>query len=72
MLPKHAHKDDISWIKEQLSKLPVAYRTKAVKGYDAAYEEAFDAESLEHKKENRARFAANTRLRRYVERVLAI
>ena len=64
MLPKHAHKHDISWIKEQLSKLPVAYRAKAIKGYDEVYEQ--------HDRENDSRREANTRLRLYVQKVISL
>lgn len=59
MLPKHAHKHDISWIKEQLGKIPVAYRAKAVKGYDEVMQ-------------SDGRTAANTRLRQYVQKVISL
>lgn len=64
--------DDARWIREQLDRLPQRYRKKAMDGYSAAYQEAHDAEPAPHRKENAARFAANTRLRKYVEKVLAL
>ena len=69
MLPANHHPDDAHWIREQLSKLPAAQRTQARDGYSAAYQVAHDAEPLEHKKDNRARFAANTRLRVFAQKI---
>jgi len=62
--------EDAKWIRQQLESIPQRYRQQAIDGYSAAYKSAYDAE--EHRKENAARFAANTRLRKYVEKVLAM
>lgn len=65
-------KDDARWIKEQLDRLPYRFRKQAEEGYSAAFAEHYDAEPSGHKKENVARRAANTRLRKYVDKVLAM
>lgn len=65
-------KDDAKWIKEQLDSLPYRYRKQAEEGYSASFAEHYDAEPEDHKKENAARRAANTRLRKYVYKVLAM
>lgn len=65
-------KDDARWIKEQLDRLPYRYRKQAEEGYSDAYQAAHDAEPVDHKKENAARRAANARLRKYVDKVLAM
>lgn len=67
---KH-HPHDFKWICEQIARLPVHLQPRAEAGYSLVYQEAHDAEPVEHKKENAARFAANTRLRKFVEKVLA-
>lgn len=69
MLPKNYVKDDASWILQQITRLPPQHRNKARDGYDTVWQEAWHAEPVSHKRENKARFAANTRLRKYVERV---
>lgn len=69
MLPKQCHEHDIAWIKRQVAMLPQSLKQIALDGYKKVYEETYMAEPVDHKKENKARFAANTRLRTYVERV---
>lgn len=66
------HKDDKKWIDDQLKKLPGHLRGKAADAYSSVYAEAMSTEPEEHKKENAARFAANSRLRIYVGNVLRI
>lgn len=66
------HKDDKKWIDDQLKKLPGHLRAKASDSYSSVYAEAMSTEPEEHKKENAARFAANSRLRIYVGNVLRI
>lgn len=65
-------KDDAKWISEQLERLPFRYQRQAQEGYSAEYERAYNEEPADHRKENRARFAANTRLREFVKKVLAL
>ena len=67
--PQHLDPYDRDFVGRLIQSLPYHYRTKAVQGYDQAWQEAFDLEPCEVKKENKARFAANTRLRDFVERV---
>ena len=70
-LPKHHHPHDSKWIIEKLAKLPPAYRERAIKAYSNLYLEVHNATDKPHKKHCEARREANTRLREYVERVLA-
>ena len=66
MMPDNFHEDDKRWIFEQLKKLPLRHRIIAASGYSSVYEAAYESEQVGQKKENKARFAANTRLRKYV------
>ena len=68
-LPKHLEPYDRNFVGRLIQSLPYKYRAKAVQGYDQAWQEAYEQEQNEVKKENKARFAANTRLRAFVERV---
>ena len=70
MMPKRHSPADAKWIREQLDLLPYRLRPIAVEGYSKAYQAAYDAEQADHKKENRARFAANSRLRQYAEKIM--
>lgn len=70
MLPKQYHPHDKKWLVEQISSLPVAYRSMASQGYEAVYRDEMAAGGLPHRVENRARFAANSRLMNYVSAVL--
>lgn len=69
MLPEHHHIDDRRWIRDQLAKLEPKRRVKALKGYSEVYQFEYDKEPVSYKKENKARFAANTRLRSYIQAV---
>ena len=64
------HEDDRKWILEQLRKIPAHEHADVVAGYGQLYQETYDAEPLDHKKENKARFTANSRLREYLKNVL--
>lgn len=57
---------DASWIQEQLQQLPTVMRQKALVSYAQVYQEAFDAEAVSFRQQNRARNMANTRLRLFV------
>ena len=70
MLPKIYHPDDRKWLEDQFRKLPPEHRSRAAEGYSKTYSEALEREPAEHKKENAARFEANSRLRRYVNKIL--
>lgn len=67
--PNNYHEHDVKWLREQLSKLPIELKRRAADGYDTVWQQTWNAEPVSHKRENKARFAANTRLRKYVERV---
>ena len=69
MTPETVHKDDLKWVNQQLAQLPTAYRAKACAAYTKVWQEAHDAEQKLHCKENAGRFAANSRLREYVQKV---
>ena len=65
------HPHDERWFNQMVAKLPPAARQKAVDGYAQAYKEAYDAAFCinEYAREDAARYAANTRLRLFVELV---
>ena len=70
MLPEHHFIDDRRWIQQQLMRLPrPTQRQRASEGYSEVYRANFDSEPEERFKVERARFAANTRLREYVSAV---
>lgn len=57
---------DSQWISEQLQRLCMAAKQKAIQRYATVYQETFEAEPVSYRKENRARHEANTRLRLFV------
>ena len=63
------HKQDQKWFREQLAKIPAAYIQQAKDGYQSVWENAYNYESIEHKKQNSARRAANIRLREFVKKI---
>lgn len=71
MLPKYFVNDDEKWLREQLSLLPAAYVVVAVREYEKVFIEHYTAEQAPHRKQQSARFNANTRLRKYVQAVIA-
>ena len=71
-LPANCSRDDEKWIIEQMSKLPTKVRAKISALYSDVYVTAYNNESINHKKENRARREANTRLREYVKRYTSV
>ena len=72
MLPERYHPHDKKWIEEQLKKLPPFALRRAIEGYDKVFSESYNNEPIEYKKENKARRDANTRLREYVEKIIAM
>lgn len=70
MMPERHSQQDAAWIREQLERLPARLRVIASDGYSKAYQAAYDNEPADHKKENRARFVANSRLRQYAEKIM--
>lgn len=71
MLPERYFPHDESWIKEQLAQLPPHFRAVAIRAYADVYIKVYAATEKPHQKDGEARREANTRLREYVERVLA-
>lgn len=63
------HEDDKKWILEQLRKIPAHDHADVIAGYSQLYQAAHDAEPLDHKKENKARLTANSRLRAYIKKI---
>ena len=72
MLPEHHFADDRRWIQQQLMRLPLVHRRRAIEGYSEVYLAHFYGEPEERFKVERARFAANSRLRRYVQKQKAL
>jgi len=74
------HKDDKKWVTEQLQKIisPIdtmptpLLRQQALEKYNQVFKEAHEAEPLPHRKDGKARFAANNRLREYVVSIESI
>lgn len=66
LLPSAHSQADADWIKQQLLSLTPSARQKAMQRYAAVYQEAFEAEPVSYRKENRARHEANMRLRLFV------
>lgn len=67
-LPSLYSQADAAWIQQQLQQLPSTLRQKATMSYAEVYQQAFDAETVSYRQENRARHEANTRLRLFVRK----
>jgi len=65
-LPEHHFEADAQWILQQLERLNRQQREKALARYSETYQQAFDLEPVDYRKENKARREANTRLRLFV------
>lgn len=66
-MPIRYHEHDAKWIREMLGQLTPALKIKACVGYNQVYDQHFNDEPLTQKKSNKARQAANTRLRKFVD-----
>lgn len=66
VMPVQYSQADASWIQQQLLSLTPAARQKAVARYAEVYLQAFEAEPVSYRQENRARHEANVRLRLFV------
>lgn len=66
ILPTQYSQADAAWIQQQLLSLTPTARQKAVARYAEVYVQAFEAESVSYRQENRARHEANVRLRLFV------
>ena len=67
-LPETTHEQDKEWVSDKLNTLTPTMRTRAVIGYDSVFNETLANTPIEHQKLNRARYAANTRLRLFIDR----
>ena len=75
--PKHTHPHDIDWIKEQLDKLLFCGKLIDIDDicakYDSVFEQVINDKSIsEIQRDGEARRQANTRLRIYTNRMLAL
>ena len=78
-LPEHHYEDDREWLNKMLGYFQFHptddsknERGKVCRAYSKVFYEAVSLEPVSHKKSNAGRNAANTRLRKFVEKRLAI
>jgi len=71
-MPQHHHKDDAEWIDSKLSTLQQDERGKVCFAYNNVFVKAHNAEPAPHRKDGKARFAANNRLRIYIAKKFAV
>ena len=71
-LPKSHHNDDKGWINTMLAPLQQDERCKVCVAYSNVFDSAFTEEKLPHRKDGKARFAANNRLRIYINKKFAV
>lgn len=71
-LPQDHYVADAKWINQQLGYLNEDERETVCKAYSNVFLEAQLNEKVEHKKINAGRFAANTRLRIFIEKRFAV
>jgi len=71
-MPESLHKDDEQWVFAKLSPLHQDERMKVCSAYTNVFNKTFANEPLSHRKTGRARFAANNRLRVYVDKKFAV
>lgn len=72
-MPSHFSEHDREWLESILERFSRDRQAKVCLKYSEAYIAAYDACEVEHKKENRARHEANSRLLKYsrnIEEVL--
>lgn len=63
--------DDAQWIDAQLSMLAPGVRVQVAMAYAKAYVQEEQLHDVEYQKTGAARFAANTRLRKFVSKKIA-
>lgn len=71
-MPFRYSPDDAVWIDQQLSMLSVHERAQVCSAYGKAYQEAEDLCAIEYQKEGKARYEANTRLRKFINKKVAL
>lgn len=67
-MPAIFHQDDEKWIHETMLKLDPSTRIRIAQKYSEAYEIEYEKEPISFRKDNRARFHANSRLRVFVDK----
>ena len=72
LMPESYHEGDKKWINEQLGYLSKADRERVCAAYSKAFIAAAEREPVDHKKDGAGRFAANTRLRVFIENRFAV
>jgi hypothetical protein len=65
-IPKLHHPCDLEWMESMLMAVPWHQRPTLSEEYSTRYQQALDAEPIEHKKEGRARYMANSWLREQI------
>lgn len=63
------HEHDKKWCMAQFDMLPPELKQQAMQAYQRVYQDAYNAEPCEIRKEGKARREANTRLRQFVKKV---
>lgn len=71
-MPTDRYSADDEWINSRLGYLSEDDRSKVCKAYSRVFVDTASLEPIEHKKTNTGRFAANTRLRVFIEKRLAV
>ncbi|CAK8741658.1 hypothetical protein SODG_004975 [Sodalis praecaptivus] len=71
LMPARFHQGDEVWIRGMLLRLGPTTRGRIAYRYSEVYEEAYDAQPVSWRKDNRGRRAANTRLREFVTTYVA-
>lgn len=71
-LPGICHEDDKKWIESILIPLTEPHRAKARESYSDIYYATRESETVEHKKDNKARREANIRLRTFQKACLEL
>lgn len=72
ILPTERCPADSKWINEKLGYLNDEDRGKVCNAYSKAFREAADRQPADHRKEGAGRFAANSRLRIFIEKRFAV
>ena len=70
-MPFRYHKDDAAWIDAQLSLLGSAERAQVASAYGKAYQQTEDCHDVDYQKAGAARYEANSRLRKYINKKVA-
>ena len=71
-MPVERYPEDDEWINRQLGYLNEEDRSKVCRAYSKVFVDTKSLEPIEHKKTNAGRYAANTRLRIFIEKRLAV